>query len=128
MKHAGGRPVKFTPEQFKIEFENYIKYCVENDKFANLAGFAVYGKFNMDTYYEYKDNRKEFSEAIKKIEQTLMDVSIQKGVEKSNAFMIFYMKNKFGWRDQQDIDLTSNKKELKHLTEIDEFFEKEGKK
>ena len=123
MKHAGGRPVKFTPEQFKTEFENYIKHCIKNKLFANTAGFCVFANMTRETYYEYKNNRKEFSDTISKIEQTLLDVSIQKGTERANAFLIFYMKNKFGWRDQQDIDVTSNKKELKQLTEIDQFFQ-----
>ena len=57
-----------------------------------------------ETYYEYKNNRKEFSDAISKIEQELENVTIQKGMERSNSFVQFYMKNKFNYTDKTELE------------------------
>jgi hypothetical protein len=106
MNNKVGRPVKFTPDEFKELFEQYVTQCIDKELFPNLAGFAVYGKFNQDTFYEYKKNRPEFSESIKKIESLLEDTTIQNAIRKPSAFLIFYMKNKFGYTDKTEVSST----------------------
>ena len=111
-----GRPLKFTPIKLKKKFKEYIDHCIKEELFPNIAGFAVYANFNRDNYYEYQKNRPEFSDTIKEIEALLEDVTLQQGIIKPSSFLIFYMKNKFNYTDKQDIDLTSNNKELTALT------------
>lgn len=99
-----GRPVKYTPEEFTTKFEEYMEDCKNKGKLLpNIAGFAFFADFNLDTYYEYKANRPEFSESIKRIEVALEDSAINC---KDPAKSIFYMKNKFGYKDKIEQEIT----------------------
>lgn len=117
---AAGRPVKCTPEELHTKFTEYIKKCKDSEEFANIAGLCVFLDISRETYYEYKNNRKEYSDTISKIERKLEDVTIQKGMERSNSFVQFYMKNKFGYSDKQEIDYTEthSKEQQKELDRL----------
>ena len=105
-----GQPRKYMPEPLRDKFIEYILYCTDNDRLASIEGFSLFAKMNSDTYYAYK-NMDEYSVAIKEIEETLLDYTMQKGYSARNpAFTIFYMKNKFGWVDKTEIkqDINAN--------------------
>lgn len=98
-----GRPIKYTPLMLQKKFADYIKDCTHNGLFANITGFCLFIDMNVDTYYEY-NKREEFTESIKKIDEMLLNVTVQKACEARNpAFLIFYMKNKFKWTDRQEV-------------------------
>lgn len=103
-----GRPRSFTPEALEDKFKEYIEYCSKNERFANIDGFSVFAFINPDTYYEYK-HQAQYSEPIKRIEGLLLDDTLNKALEARNpAFLIFYLKNKFNWKDKQEIETTGN--------------------
>jgi hypothetical protein len=101
-----GQPRKWkTPEDLERDFAAYIDDCKTEGKFPNIAGFCVFCKVHRDTFYSYKADLPEYADTIKKIEETLEEVSIQCGAGAKNpAFMIFYMKNKFGYTDKTEIN------------------------
>jgi len=108
-----GRPLKYEPAAFKALFDNYIGECIENSKLANVIGFCVYADIDRETYYNYKD-RIEFIGTLKRIEAILEDFSIQAANSARNpAFSIFYLKNKFGWIDKQEITQDVNLNNIK---------------
>ena len=115
-----GYPRKFaTADDFVNKAKEYIIYCIDKDRLPNIAGFAVYCDMNVDTYYAQKDY---YSEAYKEVETMLEDAVIN---GKANDTMkIFYMKNKFNYRDKQEIESNVNltyEDKLKEMTGKDEY-------
>jgi len=95
-----------TDKEFQNKFKEYIDYCHINERMPNVAGFAVYADINQDTFYAQKDY---YSETFKKINDMLEDEAINNHTL-NDARVIFYMKNKCGYKDKQEIDSnTSNK-------------------
>ena len=102
---------KYNPDELYIKFQNYIDDCIENNKLANIDGFCIFANMDEQTYYNYK-KQEQYFDSIKKIESLLLDETIQKGFNSKNpTFIIFYLKNKFGWVDKQEIktDVNVNK-------------------
>jgi hypothetical protein len=98
-----GRPLKYQPEELYQKFSEYIADCREQKKMLpNVAGFAFFADFDRDTYYEYA-KRPEFADTIKRIEVAFEDFAINC---KDPAKSIFYMKNKFGYRDKTEQEIS----------------------
>lgn len=92
-----GKPRIFKTEQdFYDKFNEYIEYCREKEYLPNIAGFCRYCDIIRSTYY---DQNKHYPYTFKKVEGILEDETINyKG--DSPAFKIFYMKNKFDYKDK----------------------------
>jgi hypothetical protein len=106
----GGAPRKFkTPDELTKKFTDYMKQCKKSMDFANIAGFCVFCDMTRETYYTYKNNYKEYSDAIKKIELELENYTLS-NTAMHPTLKIFYMKNKFSdqYRDKIEYDVTSN--------------------
>ena len=87
-----------TAKEFENKFKNYVEYCRINDRLPNVAGFSVYADINQDTFYAQKEY---YSETFKKINDILEDEAIN-NKSLNDARVIFYMKNKCGYKDKQD--------------------------
>ena len=99
-----GRPRSFTTEQdFKNKFDEYIDYCIKNEKLANIAGFCVFSDITRETFY---NQEQYYFDTYKKIQNLLEDYTINAKI--NDTFKIFYMKNKFNYRDRQEIDQNIN--------------------
>ena len=99
-----GRPRKYTPDSLLVEWNKYMQLCIDAEKFPTQEGFTIYAGINPDTFYNYL-SQDEYSDTKKRIDAILLDKTIQDAMKAKNpAFLIFYMKNKFGWRDKQEID------------------------
>ena len=96
-----GQPRAFkTGEEFERTFKDYIALCKTRKDLPNIAGFCVYADINRDTFYAQKDY---YSDTFKKIQEILEDSAINcKDI--NDTFKIFYMKNKFDYRDRQELD------------------------
>ena len=89
-----------TEKDFKNKFKEYIKYCNENKRLPNIAGFCVYSDINRDTYYAQKEI---YPDTFKKNDTILEDEALNNRFT-NDAVKIFYMKNKCGYKDRQEID------------------------
>lgn len=99
-----GRPRSFTTEQdFKNKFDEYIDYCIKNERLANIAGFCVFSDITRETFY---NQEQYYFDTYKKIQNLLEDYTINAKI--NDTFKIFYMKNKFNYRDRQEIDQNIN--------------------
>ena len=85
-------------KEFEDKFKDYVEYCRINDRLPNVAGFSVYADINQDTFYAQKEY---YSETFKKINDILEDEAIN-NKSLNDARVIFYMKNKCGYKDKQD--------------------------
>ena len=101
-----------TEKDFENKFKEYVKYCNDNNRMPNVAGFAVYADINQDTFYAQKEY---YSETFKKVNDILEDEAINNHTL-NDARVIFYMKNKCGYKDKQEIE--TNKQELSKLDEL----------
>ena len=88
-----------TAKDFMNVFEEYLEDCKEKEKLANIAGFCVFADINRDTFYAQQEI---YPDTYKKINQTLEDVTINAKI--NDTFKIFYMKNKFGYKDKQEVE------------------------
>ena len=89
-----------TEKDFENKFKEYVKYCNDNSRMPNVAGFAVYADINQDTFYAQKEY---YSETFKKVNDILEDEAINNHTL-NDARVIFYMKNKCGYKDKQEIE------------------------
>lgn len=78
-------------------------YCNDKERLPNIAGFCVFSDINRDTFYAQKEY---YSDTVKEIEDILEDEALNcKGF--NDTRIIFYMKNKCGYKDRQEIDNTT---------------------
>lgn len=91
-------------DEFIQKFKEYIKECNECKNLPNIAGFCVFCDINRDTFYAQEEY---YSDTYKKINDILEDATIN-AKDVNDVFKIFYLKNKFGYKDKQDIDANVN--------------------
>jgi predicted acyltransferase (DUF342 family) len=95
-----GHPRSFKDEnEFQEVFNNYIDHCVKNEYLPNIAGFSVFADINRETFYEQE---KYYSNTFKRIQGILEDKVINAKI--NDTFKIFYLKNKFNYKDRTEID------------------------
>lgn len=87
-----------TNKEFLDKFNNYIKECKTKKDLPNIAGFCVYSDINRDTFYAQEEY---YSDTFKKINDILEDATIN-SKDVNDTFKIFYMKNKFNYKDKQE--------------------------
>jgi hypothetical protein len=93
-----GQPRAFkTEKEFEKKFLDYIEYCRENKRFANIAGFCAYCHIVRDTFYAQKEY---YSDTYNIIMDILEDEVLQDNTYRAQL----YLKNKFGYKDKQEIE------------------------
>jgi hypothetical protein len=96
-----GRPKAFeTAEEFEQKFIKYIEYCKENKRFANIAGFCAYCHIVRDTLYAQKEY---YSDTYTIVMDILEDEVLQDNTYRAQL----YLKNKFGYKDRQEVESTN---------------------
>lgn len=102
-----GRPSKWKDEYCQM----LISHMNQGFSFASFAGVISVSK---ECIYNWEKTKPSFSDASKKgealsllrNEQILMGIAIGK-VKGNVAAQIFIMKNRFGWRDKLDAEITT---------------------
>ena len=93
-----------SAKEFENEFLKYLNNCKKYEKLPNVAGFCVFEDMNRDTFYTQEEL---YSDTFKKINDMLEDEALNCKCL-SDGRVIFYMKNKCGYKDKQEIDTTSS--------------------
>lgn len=106
-KAKTGRPRRWADaDAFISDVRAYITECAETGKFANVAGFCVYAHIHRDTFYAQKD---AFSDTYKEANELLEEAALQSAITGyPPSVLIFYLKNKCGYKDRQEIDSNIN--------------------
>lgn len=117
-----GHPRSFKNEvEFLDTFNLYIDECVAKEYLPNIAGFCVFADIDRETFY---NQEKYYFGTFKKVQSILEDRTINAKI--NDTFKIFYLKNKFGYRDRTELDNNisgkieineEDKKLLSNLTE-----------
>ncbi|MBR4486109.1 hypothetical protein IKS57_01900 [bacterium] len=109
-----GKPRIFkTENEFYNKFIEYVEYCKKEERLPNVAGFCVYANINRDTFYDQKEF---YLDTYKKINEMLEDEALNNKFI-NDTLKIFYMKNKCGYKDKQEVDSTMNINSYANLTE-----------
>lgn len=96
-----GQPRTFKDSnEFYNTFIEYIEDCKIREKLPNIAGFCRWCNINRDTYYAQKEY---YSDTFKNIEEILEDEALNNKFT-NDTLKIFYLKNKCGYKDKQEID------------------------
>ncbi len=102
-----------TPELMRARINEYFKYATENKKPYTKSGMNVFLGITRPTIDRYKDMPGYdlvLEEAYSKCEEWIVENML---LNNSNATAaIFNLKNSFGWKDQAQLDVTTNGKEL----------------
>jgi len=108
-----GRPPKFkTPEEMNALIEGYFAACDESKRPYTVPGLALaLGFSSRSSLFDYtarNAGHEEFAATIKKAKLRIEAQRVEALVmcRGNAAGMIFDLKNNFGWRDQQNVELT----------------------
>ena len=107
-----------TDKDFYNKFKEYIQYCNKKERLPNVAGFCVYSDINRDTFYAQKEY---YSDTFKKINEMLEDEALNNKYT-NDTLKIFYMKNKCGYRDKQEVEQTNSNR----VVILNDLEEKDG--
>ena len=95
-----------TDKEFKDKYIEYIDYCNLKERVPNVAGFAVFCDINRDTFYAQKEI---YPDTFKKINDMLEDEALNNKYT-NDTLKIFYMKNKCGYKDKQEVEQSTQGK------------------
>jgi len=108
-----GRPPKFkTPEEMQTLIDGYFSACDETKRPYTVPGLALaMGFSSRSSLFDYATRNaghEEFAATLKRAKLRIEAQRVEALVScRGNAAgMIFDLKNNFGWRDQQNVELT----------------------
>jgi len=119
--NKGGRPPKYEDESIlNISINSYFSSCAKIKNkiiMPNKAGLCVYLGISRDTYSEY---RKRFPDTIKRADDIIENLWIQRLASNAPTGAIFYLKNAFkeSFKDKQEIDHQSGSSVITGITYI----------
>jgi len=116
-KNPMGRPKFEVTEEVLERAERAMAQGLTREQCAGVLGISP------STFYLYQADNSEFSETIKKgeasgIEQVTNALFENATVERDNVAIIFYLKNRAGWVDKQEIAATVDQNHIIDLTRI----------
>jgi hypothetical protein len=83
---------------FLARFEEYLKWCDQEERIASDEGFMRFAGISHDTFYAYLRRYPDDVKATIRCWQR--DIAVNN--TKRPAMSIFYLKNAHGWRDHPD--------------------------
>ena len=116
-KNLVGRPKFEITEEILKKTETLMAKGLTKEKCAGMLGVSV------STFMLYQAENSEFSEAIKRgqsigIDQVTNALYEKATVDKDNTAIIFYLKNRAGWVDKQEVQSTVEQRHVIDLTGI----------
>ena len=108
----GGRPPKWTdPKVIETIGNDYFKMCTKKKLPYTISGLALALETTRQTLMDYQE-QDEFTDTIKALKLRCENFAEQQAfIGKNQAGSIFILKN-HGWKDQQNVDHTTNNKDL----------------
>ena len=116
-KNLVGRPKFEITEEILKKTESLMAKGLTKEQCAGMLGVSV------STFMLYQAQNSEFSDAIKRgqsigIDQVTNALYEKATVDKDNTAIIFYLKNRAGWVDKQEVQSTVEQRHVIDLTRI----------
>lgn len=112
IKHAGGRPTKYTP-QIIGEINKYLTDAIpQNMKIPTIEGIALKLGINKTTLYEWAEKYPEFSNALEKLKmmqkESLTEIGIFGGKEINAAIVKLLLEVNHNMRESPTVAIQQN--------------------
>jgi len=112
-----GRPKFDITDEVLLNVENLMTKGLTKEQAAGMLGIS------RATFFLYQDQNSDFSDAIKRGQARGIDAVTNALFEKAtidrdNTAMIFFLKNRAGWVDKQEVATTVEQKHVIDLTRI----------
>lgn len=108
LRHPGGRPTKLQPQQLSELLTAYIAKQKASRKAVLITDFCIFADISLETLTEYGKSQR-FAAIVKKLrlhaENALNDKLLN---DNKPVGAIFLLKARFGYIEQQKLDITSN--------------------
>jgi hypothetical protein len=105
------KPTTYTADFVLEELKTMLNEIKENKDIVYKGEVFENKAYSRQRFSEwasaFKDNQ-EISDTIKKIDEILETRAVKRGIDlKGNSsFLIFHLKNNYGWRDKQELEHT----------------------
>ena len=101
IRFGQGRAKEYeTVEDLQAAIIEYFQYCIDEEQLPNRAGLSLFLCCDDDTISEYSKPNHPYSDTIKLTERQIEQWWLQNlGGKVQAAGTIFYLKNKFNYRD-----------------------------
>lgn len=111
--NKGGRSLKLTVEEMEKSVAEYLAQTLAENKLPTLSGLSLALDVAAETISDY-GKRPAYVKALKKVTRVGEEMLRQRlwNSEKVLANQMFIAKAQFGWRDNSNIDITSDGKPL----------------
>ena len=119
---AGGRPTKYTPELLTKAHEYVEKWQLLGDVVPQVASLAIHCGISTQRIYEWiKDDEKaEFRDVYTRVMDMQFQGLVNKGLcRETDSGLTKLMLHKHGLSDKQEIDHTTNGKDITNPTADD---------
>ena len=109
MANKGGRPLKFKSNKaLQEKIDAYFEHCIANKKPFTVSGLAYFLDVDRKTLCNYGE-KAEFFHTIKKAKARIEAFNEESlYTNRNTAGVIFNLKNNFGWKDKNDINVAGN--------------------
>jgi len=116
-KNPVGRPKFEITDEVLLNVENLMTKGLTKEQASGMLGFSL------STFMLHQSENSEFSDAIKRGQARGIDAVTNALFEKAtidrdNTAMIFFLKNRAGWVDKQEVATTVEQKHVIDLTRI----------
>lgn len=116
-KNPVGRPRFEITDEVLLNVENLMTKGLTKEQASGMLGFSL------STFMLHQSENSEFSDAIKRGQARGIDAVTNALFEKAtidrdNTAMIFFLKNRAGWVDKQEVATTVEQKHVIDLTRI----------
>ena len=116
-KNPVGRPKFEITDEVLLNVENLMTKGLTKEQAAGMLGVSV------STFMLHQSENSEFSEAIKRGQARGIDAVTNAlfenaTIDRDNTAMIFFLKNRAGWVDKQEVATTVEQKHVIDLTRI----------
>jgi hypothetical protein len=116
-KNPVGRPKFEITDEVLLNVENLMTKGLTKEQAAGMLGVSL------STFMLHQSENSEFSDAIKRGQARGIDAVTNALFEKAtidrdNTAMIFFLKNRAGWVDKQEVATTVEQKHVIDLTRI----------
>lgn len=116
-KNPVGRPRFEITDEVLLNVENLMTKGLTKEQAAGMLGVSL------STFMLHQSENSEFSDAIKRGQSRGIDAVTNALFEKAtidrdNTAMIFFLKNRAGWVDKQEVATTVEQKHVIDLTRI----------
>ena len=108
-KHAGGRPLKYkSVEEMQAIIDKYFDDMEELGRPLTITGLAFALEIDREQLINYT-NKDKFADTLKRARQRIYVYAEESlWTSRNPAGPIFNLKNNYGWKDKQEVDLNVN--------------------